>query len=793
MEVAHTAGQARPRTTPAGLSEAEAEARLRARPRVGPPASSRSYASIVRTNVFTIFNGILAFFGAVTLAFGDWRDALFLGILLVNSAIGIGQEVRAKRSMDRLAALVAPTARVLREGRTRELGVGEVVEDDLVQLQSGDQVVADGRLLESSGLTLDESILSGESRPVARGAGETVRSGSFAVEGFGLYRVEAVGPSSYAERIAAEARTYQRLRSPLELAFNRLLLLLVAIMLPLAAILGYSLWARDTGLREAVTTSTAAVVSLIPEGLIVLMSLTFAVGVIRMTRRGALAQRLNAVESLASADVVCLDKTGTLTGTGLRVVKLLPVAGANEAEVGSALGRLAAASGVRNPTIVAIANAYGATTEAPLSEVPFSSRRRWSGAQFRDGAYVLGAPELFALGPLAGQIDAEQRSGRRVVAFGSAPSLERADSRPPAAVELLGVVVLGEPLRPEARATVAYFIEQGVELKVFSGDNPATVGAIAADAGIPQERPPVDGSRLPESPGELRELLSDTSVIGRISPEGKRACVRALADGGHHVVMVGDGVNDVPAMKAARLAIAQGSAVQMAKSVADIVLVRGDFAAVPQMVWEGRKMLRNLQRVAKLYVSKSAFAVFLILTVGTSAAAYPLLPRHFSLAAALTIGIPTFFLALAPSAGDWRPAGFLREVGRFAVPAGVAAGVGVVASYHFALNALSLELIEARTVATTALVAVGLFLVVVLEGTAYRRGKLVMLLCACLAAAYAAALAVPGVRDFFELAAPTPAIVATALIGAALAILGLLASGFPPARPEGAEGATLAR
>jgi cation-transporting ATPase E len=280
---------------------------------------------------------------------------------------------------------------------------------------------------------------------------------------------------------------------------------------------------------------------------------------------------------------------------------------------------------------------------------------------------------------------------------------------------------------------------------------------------------------------ELRELLADASVIGRISPEGKRACVRALADAGHHVVMVGDGVNDVPAMKAARLAIAQGSGVQMAKSVADVVLVQGDFGAVPHMVAEGRKILRNLQRVAKLYVSKSAFAVFLILTVGTSATAYPLLPRHFSLAAALTIGIPTFFLALAPSEGAWRTTGFLREIGRFAVPGGVAAGVGVVASYHFALNSLSLELVEARTVATTALVSVGLFLVVVLEGTANRRGKLVILLALCLAAAYAVALGLSPIRHFFGLAVPTPAIVATALVGAGLAVLGLLASGFPPA------------
>jgi magnesium-transporting ATPase (P-type) len=369
-----------------------------------------------------------------------------------------------------------------------------------------------------------------------------------------------------------------------------------------------------------------------------------------------------------------------------------------------------------------------------------------------------------------------------VVAFATAREpLGSHDTGPPPAADLLGVVVLAEPLRPEARETIRYFREQDVALRVFSGDHPATVGAIAADAGMQLAEPAADGSRYPADSPELRRLALEATVIGRLSPEQKSACVQALRDSGRHVVMVGDGVNDVPALKAARLAIAQGSGVQMAKSVADVVLVRGGFEAVPAMVNEGRQILRNLQRVAKLYVSKSAFAAFLILTVGTTATAYPLLPRHFSLAAALTIGVPTFFLALAPSTGPWRPARFLHELGRFAIPAGVGAGVAVVASYQFALNALGLTLVESRTVATTALVIVGLFLVLALEGTARRRGKLVTLLCLALGGLYAVALAVPVTRDFFELAVPTAGILATAIVGSAIAVGGLLASGFPPA------------
>ncbi len=743
-------------------------------------------------NVFTVFNAILAAFGALTLAFGDWRDALFLAVIVVNTMIGITQEARAKRSLDRLAALVSPTARVLREDRERDLGVADVVAGDVVRLQAGDQVVADGQLVESVGLSLDESILTGESQPVARSVGDAIQSGSFAVEGTGLYEVEAVGPESYAERLATGARVYERLRSPLERAFNRLLLLTVAVMLPLAAILGYSLWVRETATSEAVTTATAAVVSLIPEGLILLMSLTFAVGALRMARRGALAQRLNAVESIASADVVCFDKTGTLTESGLRVVDLLPAAGTEADALGAALGRYAASTGTRDETVSALARAHPAEPEATDAEVPFSSRRRWSALQLGSDAYVLGAPELFALDALGERVSAEQQAGRRVIALarpaGRLEPDEHREAGPPPRADLLGVAVLAEPLRAETRETVRYFLDQGVELKVFSGDHPQTVAAIAADAGMRLGGPPVDGSRFPEDSPELRELALEATVIGRLSPEQKSACVRALREAGRYVVMVGDGVNDVPALKAARLAIAQGSGVQMAKSVSDVVLVKGGFEAVPAMVDEGRQILRNLQRVAKLYVSKSAFAAFLILTVGTTATAYPLLPRHFSLAAALTIGIPTFFLALAPSSGAWSPAGFLREVGRFAVPAGVGAGVAVVASYQFALNALELSLVESRTVAATALVLVGLFLVLALEGTAKRRGTLVSLLCVVLLMLFALALALPAVRDFFELAAPSAPILITAILGSAIAVSGLLASGFPPrARPARAE------
>ena len=369
------------------------------------------------------------------------------------------------------------------------------------------------------------------------------------------------------------------------------------------------------------------------------------------------------------------------------------------------------------------------------------------------------------------RVEAEASQGRRVVAIGTTEEVlgdVSSDAKPPRDLELLGVVVIGERLRPEARATVEYFLAQGVELKVISGDRPETVAAIAREAGIPQTGPPLDGSDV-----DAKSALTAT-VIGRITPEGKRLVIEALSKAGRIVAMVGDGVNDVPALKASRLAIAQGSGSQMARSVADLVLVSGDFAAVPAMVVEGRKIFRNLARVAKLFVTKSAFAVFLVVSAGLAQPAipYPLLPRHLTLAASLTIGIPGFFLALAPSSGEFKAGGFLRDVFSFAVPAGTGAGLGVLSSYLFA-RVVDRNLVEARTVATTVLVLVGLYLIIALEASGRIRGAAVSLLCACLAGLYVAVLAVPPARRFFALAAFDPLLILIALFGASLAVLGL--------------------
>jgi len=743
--------------------------------------SSRSYASIVRANTLNVPNGILFLFGVLTITFGSWKDALFVGILVSNIAIGSFQEIRSKRALDRLASLVAPEALVVREGVERQLPVDQVVVGDLVRLRAGDQVIADGTVVTADGLALDEANLTGESEPAVREPGEPVWSGSFAVEGAALFEATAVGPESRAARLATTARAFRHPRSPLERANDRLLLWLLALSLPLTVGLTVSVLIRVESSGARVEALTAGIVNLVPEGLILLISLTAAVSAFKIAQRGVLAQQLNAVESLASVDVVCTDKTGTLTEPTLRVVGLVPAGGVDEETLAVALAEYAAGSQSRNATLQAIADAGLAVVEERrvVGQVPFSSRRRWSALDLGDIRLVLGAPERFAIADsaLVEQARTEAGGGRRVLALGrSEAPLPRRGLEPsfPDDVRALGLVVLAERLRPNAAGTVAFFAAEDVELKVLSGDAPATVGAIARDAGVPGAAPALDGETLPSDWAELREAVLAAPAVGRISPEGKRAVVEALAAAGRYVAMVGDGVNDVPALKQARLAIVQGSGAQMARSVADLVLVRDDFAVVPGMVAEGRQILRNIQRVAQLFVTKSVFAAVLVLAVAIPTATFPLLPRQFTLASTVTIGIPAFVLALAPSSGPWRPERFLQSVARFAIPAGVAIGIGIAAGYLLARYGFDLGLSRSRTVATGIVVACGLAVVMRLESETGQRRLAVGGLCAAMAVLFLLALFVPFLRDFYELSTPTGEAIVAWAVGVALGVGGML-------------------
>jgi cation-transporting ATPase E len=720
-----------------GLTDAEARRRLEASPPRAPATTSRSYSSIMRSNTLTLFNLILGSFWVVILAAGRPADGLFGIVLVANTGIGIMQDVRAKRALDRLALLVAPHARAVRDGREGTIAADEVVDGDVVGLRPGDQVVADGAVVESSSLMLDESQLSGESRAVAKEVGDELLSGSFCVEGSGRYLVNRTGEESYASRVVGEAREFNYRRSPLEQQINRLLLVTTAVMLPLGAAFVWVLIAHNLRFRSAAATATAGIVTLVPEGLVLLMSLTFAVAAVRLSGRGMLVQSFNAVESLANVDTVCLDKTGTLTDGTLALHGITPLAAIEPAAAERLVADYAASATSRNDTVDAISAALPGTARPVRSEVPFSSRWKWSACllEGETATLVLGAPDVL-MGADAPAVAVEhERAGRRTLLFGrtSAGLMAPADGAPPPAIEPVAVIALEEHVRPEAAETIAFLHSQGVSVKVMSGDSPTTVAAVAERAGIQVEGPPIDGKNLPEPGAELTRAATESTVIG-------------------------DGVNDVPAMKGSRLAIALGSGAQMAKSVADSVLVTDSFAAVPAAIAEGRQIIQNVQRVARLFVTKTVFAACVILAFGLTTAGFPLLPRHLTLAATVTVGIPGFVIALIPAEERPEPGSFLRRVARFAIPAGSVTAAAVLAAYLLERAVRVRSITDARTAAVTVFVALGLYLLFVLDAERVSASRAYALgiasLVGALAAAYLGTLSAEPSRDFFALAKP---------------------------------------
>ncbi|MDX6495684.1 MAG: cation-transporting P-type ATPase [Gaiellales bacterium] len=772
----------------AGLTADEAARRHAARGERPPPPSSRSLGSIVRENTFTLFNLILAVFLLLILISGQYADGLFAGVLVANTSIGIVQELRAKRALDRAALLVAPRARVTRGGLESTVAIDELVEGDLVGLRPGDQVVADGRVAESLGMMMDESPLTGESVPVERGEGDRLLSGSFCVEGAGGYIVERAGSDSYASQLLGAAREHTAQRSPLELQINRLLRLMVAAMVPLAAGLIWALQRHDAGFREAVATATAGIVTLIPEGLVLLTSLTFAVAAMRLSQRGMLVQYMNAVESLANVDTVCLDKTGTLTDGKLSLHSVVAIGAADAESSRAQIAAYAAAAASRNATLDAIAAGLPVESATAQAEVPFSSRWKWS-ALLRDGSWlVLGAPDVLLGDAADGEVRAHELAGRRVLAFGVAKSDidPESDSRPAPEIEPLAIVVLEERLRSDARDTVEFLHGQGIAVKVMSGDSPTTVAAVAARAGIDAAGRTWEGGDLPGDPAELAVAAREGAVFARLTPEHKRDLINALTGEGAYVAMIGDGVNDVPAMKVARLAVALGSGSQLAKSVADSVLISDRFGAIPEAVAEGRKIISNVQRVAKLFVTKSVFAAFVIATFGFWTGEFPLLPRHLSLAATFTIGIPGFVLALGPGTSAAEQHGFLRRVLGFSLPAGVVTGAATLAAYLAVSDVRGQSLEDGRTAAVTVFVAVGLYLLLVLDADRMQESRryagVVVALAASLGGAYLAVLGSEPARSFFALTVPGLWAVTVIVVVTVAAFWGLGKVGLSPYR-----------
>jgi cation-transporting P-type ATPase E len=727
-------------------------------------ADSRSLIQILRANVFTRFNAILGSLLVVVVFVGPPQDGLFGVVLAVNTVIGVAQEVRAKRTLDHLAVLTAPTAHAVRDGRPVELEADAVVLDDVLELQPGDQIVVDGLVLSSEGLEIDESLLSGEAVPVVKRHDDEVRSGSFVVSGTGRIRAIRVGDEAFAQKVQGDARQFSLVRSELQQGTNQILRMVTWVMIPAGVLLVTSQVLRSgQSLDDALRASVAGVGAMVPEGLVLLTTLAFALGAIRMARQRVLVQELAALEGLARVDVLCIDKTGTLTEPGMSVRTIERLGNTAPEE---ALGALVGSDPSPNATIRALGALPVPADWLPEARIPFSSARKWSAVQFEGrGAWVIGAPDVVAADGrvpvhISTRIDTFAARGDRVllVARSSAPLDGEAL---PDGLEPVALVVLEERIRPEARATIGYLLSQGVQIKVLSGDDPRTVASVAKRVGIPGSTDPVDARELPEDPVPLAQVIEASSIFGRVQPHQKEAVVSALQNSGHVVAMTGDDVNNVPALKQADLSLAMGSGSQATRAVGRIVLLDSSFAAVPGILGEGRRVIANIERVANLFVTKTVYAAILAVVVGISAIPFPFYPRHLTIVSTLTIGVPGFFLALASGSPRAHP-GFVRRVLTFTVPAGMVAAAVTLVTYLMARGPAHATTAQARTAATLALVAIGLA-VLVLVARPLNAARAVLV--GCMAGSAVLIWVAPLTRRIFTLEwPPTAALWATAAI-----------------------------
>ncbi len=679
----------RPAGRDAGLSTAEVDRRI-ARGEVNdvPVRSSRSAADIVRGNVFTRFNAILGVLFGVIVVVGPLQDGLFGIVIVANTAIGIVQEVRAKRTLDSLAVIGEARPTVRRDGRARAITTAGIVLGDLVELGPGDKCVVDGELVESDGLEIDESLLTGEPDPVLKRPGDPVMSGSFVVAGTGAFTATKVGRQAYAVQLAEEASRFTLVHSELRSGVSQILKYVTWMMIPVAiGLIVSQLYVEGRDWREAVRRMIGGIVPMVPEGLVLLMSIAFAIGVVRLGRKQCLVQELPAIEGLARVDTVCLDKTGTLTEGGMDVTALRVLDGTDETHVTRILAALGSCDPRPNPSLQAIIDAYpDGSGRRATAVLPFSSARRYSGAEIdgpdgEAGNWLLGAPDVLlpAGHPELATADEHGAEGLRVLLL--ARTRKALDD--PAVTDGLAptaLVVLAQRLRDDAARTLHYFALQDVATKVISGDNAKSVGAVAAKLAVPGAERPVDARRLPRERDAMAEVLETRSVFGRVTPQQKRDMVGALQSRGHTVAMTGDGVNDVLALKDADIGVSMGSGSEATRAVAQIVLLDNSFATLPSVVAEGRRVIGNITRVSNLFLTKTVYSVLIALLVVIWRIPYPFLPRHLTMLSTLTIGVPAFFLALAPNTERARPH-FVRRVMRFAVPMGVIAGIGTFVTY----------------------------------------------------------------------------------------------------------------
>ncbi|MCW8375591.1 cation-translocating P-type ATPase [Streptomyces justiciae] len=739
-----------------GLSTAEVAERV-ARGAVNdvPVRSSRSLGEIVRANVFTRFNAIIGVLWLIMLFVAPFQDSLFGYVIIANTGIGIIQEWRAKKTLDSLAVIGEAKPTVRRDGEALEVSTSEIVLDDLIEIGPGDKAVVDGVCVEADGLEIDESLLTGEADPVVKQPGDPIMSGSFVVAGGGAFQATKVGREAYAAQLAEEASRFTLVHSELRTGISTILKYVTWMMIPAAiGLVITQLVVKSHDLKESIARTVGGIVPMVPEGLVLLTSVAFAIGVIRLGRKQCLVQELPAIEGLARIDTVCLDKTGTLTEGGMDVTELRALNGSDETYVRKVLGALGESDPRPNASLQAIIDAYPDAEDWRCTEsLPFSSARKYSGASFSEGngeasTWLLGAPDVLlgADDPALAETERLNEQGLRVLLLARVTG-DLDDPEVARGASAAALVVLEQRLRPDAADTLRYFAEQDVRAKVISGDNAVSVGAVAGKLGL--EGTTVDARTLPSDKDGMADALDEGTVFGRVTPQQKRDMVGALQSHGHTVAMTGDGVNDVLALKDADIGVSMGSGSEATRAVAQIVLLNNSFATLPDVVAEGRRVIGNITRVATLFLVKTVYSVLLAVLVVCWQVEYPFLPRHLTLLSTLTIGVPAFFLALAPNKERAKPH-FVRRVMRYSIPGGLVAGVATFVTYlsarHYYTGEGSLDAETSVATLTLFLISMWVLAIIARPYTWWR-----VVLVASMGAGFLLVLAVPWLQDFFAL------------------------------------------
>jgi len=654
-----------------GLTTAEVQQRMAAGQHNEPlPPLTRSVQQIFRDNLLTLFNLINVLLGCLVFLTGSYKNLLFLFVVIMNTAIGIFQEIRAKRQVDKLTILSAAKMSVWRDGQLVAVDQADLVQDDLISVTRGDQLPVDVVVRETTGLEVDESQITGESEPIIKGNGDNLISGSVLLGGHGTVQATVVGHGSYIKQLARSAKSNHRTPSQLLTIINRIIKILTFTIIPLGTALFISTLMRGAGQNRAILGTVAAMVGMIPEGLVLLTSVALAAGAFTLGRHQVLVRELPAIEALARVDILCLDKTGTITSGNLKFERIEPWADIAAATAQDTLAKLVSAINDDNETAQAIQSGLGKPVVTPDEVMPFSSGRKWSGASFDGQAYVMGAPEFIfrEVSPaLKQRIHQLAQQGFRVLVLAKVAQLTTPKPTEP---EALGLILITDELRPNAQATFGFFAKQDVALKVISGDNPVTVASIAKRAGIAGADQLIDMSQVGTAP-DYDQLVATYNVFGRVPPQQKAGLIKAYQTAGHTVAMTGDGVNDLLAMRQSDCSIAMASGSEATKSLADFVLLDSNFDAMIQVLNEGRRVINNIERVAALYLIKTMYSVALTVIFIFMPHSYPFEPIQLTPISSLMVGIPTFFLALQP---DYTriTSRFMKQVMEIAVPAAIA-------------------------------------------------------------------------------------------------------------------------